>query len=277
MRETSTTPRFGNGFCNRGLVFLLLTLLYVVPALGQEVLRDVFKREIWNQYSNAERVAIVAEGFSSEHAEVRQNALAGVVWLIIADSDFARSVFQPRTIREHFYDQEAAVVRTAFWTYSHLVEDAEEYESAVVQRALMGGGPLANIDYVGLLYQYSSHSARDWLLSVIQTTTDRVTRVEAIRALVSSINAPEPPPQFLLPDVMEIIRSPDYFCHPSLTQSLPKFGPPAAAHLDELRVLRGELQAQSLLPVLDRSVRILGNDRMTLETMDRAIAELERL
>lgn len=57
----------------------------------------------------------------------------------------------------------------------------------------------------------------------------------AARALVSHM---ENPPRSVLPDVMHLIRSPEYFGDGSLTQRLPKFGASAVPYLGELRELR---------------------------------------
>ncbi len=145
-------------------------------------------------------------------------------------------------------------------------------ENAIVGRALLGGELFEQgrhiqfLEYRGLV----SPAARDYLTSLTEGPISE-RRYSATRALLQA--APSPP-ESLLPKVMELIRSAEYFCHSNLVRHLPKFGSAATAYTDELRVLRGELEAELLLPPDDRSVRITSQSTV-LSVLDSAIAELE--
>ena len=78
----------------------------------------------------------------------------------------------------------------------------------------------------------------------------------------------ENPPQPLLPEVMQLIRSPEHFCDGSLTQFIPKFGASAVPYLGELRQLRVVLLNRIGTPARNAAGGVLG--QFELEMIEKA-------
>src|SRR5690606_35777830 len=123
----------------------------------------------------------------------------------------------------------------------------------------------------------TSEAARRWLTSLaVGPVSDE--KYSAVHALIISslVGGSDIPPPSLLPHVMALIRSREYFCDHTLVISLEKFGRPAVQYVDELVALRAKLESEARLPVDDRSVVLRTQYETAASAMDEAIARLQR-
>lgn len=244
------------------------------PALAEGELNQL-DRQQWSNLPIDEAIGLVRDGLESPDAGNRGGALLGLMHLAWENPERIRSEFDlSEAIYERMYDQDERVVEAAMMLAVRLIDDVEEVESAIVGRAVLGGewfeqvGHITYLEYHGL----QTPVARDYLFSL---TDGPISEVRFV-ATASLLQALPSPPEALITGVMELIRSPEYFCHVNLVQHLPKFGSAAAAYLSELRTLRVVLQVELSLPPDQRSVRIVGLQSI-LPTMDSAIAALEQM
>jgi hypothetical protein len=253
-----------------GLVFVCTVVS--TAAYAQEDLRELLVRQ-WGAYSPEGRAAFVAGGLVRADAESKALALAGIARLAGETPDVARRRFDPDDVRSHFSDSDADVVKEALHAYRLLVTDDARAESAIVERAQQGGGPLKDSEYIRHLRPQgiSSDAAAQWLLDLAQGPISPA-KFSAAEALVIGL---EVPPPSLLPEVMELIRSAEYFCRFNLIQSLPKFGPAAGAYLGELTGLRQRLVEQAALPSRNRSVTMVEPAVDVVDALDKAMSALK--
>lgn len=258
--------------CTPRCVFILAWILAGTAARGQEDLHELITKQ-WYVTPFEVRSAAIAEGLERSDAESRARALSGIVLLAIEDLAATRSRFDSGAVAVHFWDDNAEVTKQAMRAYSALVPDDRDVETAVIGRAVAGGGPLKAEEYIRYLRtEITTDAARDWLLGLSAQPISPA-KYSAAEALVLGLAEP---PQSLLPDVMELVRSNEYFCAPNLVMHLPKFGDAASAYLGELKELRGVLVEQGRLPPRERSVVMSSDPRFPLEVLDEAISSLEQ-
>ena len=240
---------------------------------GQEDLRELGKT--WNNYSPEAKAAFLAGGLLRSDAKSKALALAGVTRLAAETPDVARSRFNPEDVRSYFSDSDKDVVKAALSAYRSLQQDDAVAEAVIVEQAQKGGGPLRDWEYIRYLEPdgISSGVAEKWLLKMAEGPIS-TSKFEAVEALAIGM---ERPPPSLLPEVLALIRSNEYFCHFNLVRSLPKFGPAAAVYVDELAGLRRLLVEQIALPEEKRVVRIsvFPPDEL-LGQLDKNISTLRR-
>jgi hypothetical protein len=214
----------------------LLVLVSNTVNAQHDIRELVVDYDLWEVYSLEELAGFFADGLSREDAEDKESALAGVLRLAMAAPYLARSSFDLDVIESLFDDSDTDVLKNALAVYVQLAPDDSETEVAVVERARKGGGPLRDWEYIRYLRPLgiTSEVAQTWLLE-LATGPVSESKYSAARALVAHM---ENPPQSLLPEVMQLIRSPEYFCDAGLTQHIPRFGASAVPYLGELRALR---------------------------------------
>lgn len=261
---------------NRGRKLTSLALAWVLAsaaAHGQEDLQELVARS-WDAYSPQARAEFLAGGLARADSKSKGLALAGVARLAGETPDVARSKFDPETIRAHFSDGDPDVVKQALLAYRLLVPDDAQAEAAIVQRAQVDGRPLKDWEYIRYLRPngISSRDAQAWLLTLADAAISE-SKFSAAEALVMGMEAPPPS---LLPDVLELIQSPQYFCRFNLVQFFPKFGPAAAAHSADLMQLRQELVEQMTLPAEKRSVTLVEAPDEILRMLDQTISKLQQ-
>jgi|GEM_PF-2375196 len=252
-------------------VFALALLCMVAVALGQEALEDLVTRK-WFDVDTDEKIATISAGLNATKSETRALALTGIARLVAEDRATAQDRFPARTILPYLQDADADVAKTATRAYMALVGDDVKAETDVVNVARRGGGPLGTLDYVRVLRidGISSEAAKDWLISLAQ----RPVSVEKHTAVETLVFGMASPPVSVLPHVMDLIRSPEYFCDTILVTYLPKFGADAATYLAELVSLRARLQSELNAPLQDRAVTIKVEPHIALSAMDETIAVL---
>jgi hypothetical protein len=229
--------------------------------------------DLWEVYSLEELAGFFDDGLGRDDAEERALALAGVGRLAMVAPDFARPRFDLDRIQAHFDDSDSDVVKQAMGAYVQLTSDDSRAEDALVGRARRGGGPLQDWEYIRYLRPsgITSQAAQEWLLE-LATGPISENKFSAAAALVRGM---ETPPRSLLPEVMALIRSPEYFCYPNLTQFIPKFGPDAVPYLEELAELRDIVSNRIGTAA---GFRLAGSRTLTrydLETIEEAIAAIE--
>jgi hypothetical protein len=241
--------------------------------LAQQDLREfVIDVNGWDAYSPQEIVDILAEGLARDDVESKALALAGMATFALAAPDLIRTTVGLDSIRSYFVHSDLDVARNSMLTYQLVAPADADAEQAIVDRARSGGGPLEDWQYIRYLRSQgiTSAAARNWLLELAEGPTS-ATRFEAASALIRGL---EMPPESLLSIVMELIRSPEYFCHPNLTQHVPKFGASAVQYLGELRELRVVLLNRVGTPAGRRpSGQALRQS--DVELLEKAIAAIE--
>lgn len=257
------------------MIALALLLVFASSAaISQPNLRElVVDFDLWDVYTLEELADFFAEGLQREDAEERALALAGIIRLALVAPELSRSRFDLDGIESQFGDTDSDVVKEALTAYVQMAPIDSAAENAVVRRARQGGGPLRDWEYVRYLRPrgITSQAAQDWLLE-LATGPLSENKFSAAEALVRGM---ETPPQALLPEVMQLIRSPEYFCYPSLTQFIPKFGSDAVTYLPELRELRVILSNRIGTPAGRRLAGSQTLGSFDLEMIDRAIAAIE--
>jgi hypothetical protein len=253
---------------------LLAVLANMEVALGQADLRTVLVEE-WQIHGPEYKALLLADGLNSRQAEERALALAGIARLSLEDRELSRARFAAEDIARSFDDGDAEVVRQAMRAYASLAADDSAAEAAIVARARRGGGPLQDWEYIRYLRPegITSSQARDWLLELAEGPV-AANKFSAAELLVFRLDEP---PQSLLPEVMQLIRSDEYFCHPNLTQFVPKFGPGALSYLDELKELRASLSSRIGTAAGNRSAGGQTLGAFDMEMMDKAIGEFENI
>lgn len=242
-------------------------------ASAQDDIRDFVVRD-WDQYPAEDKAARLSAELRATDSEARALALAGLLRLGLENIDIARERFELREVEILFDDEDPEVVRNAMSAYVMLSTDDQQAESTIVARAKAGDSALDDSDYFRYLRPngISSNDARDWLLELaLGPTSD--TSFSAARALISGM---ESPPESLLPRVMELIASDEYFCHAGLTQHVPRFGTSARQYLDQMQLLRQDLLNRVGTTNNKRpdGSRLRGND---VDLMEQAIAEIQSL
>jgi len=261
--------------CQKNRVIVFLSLLLILASNTVDAQRDlhelVVNFELWEVYSLDELAGFFADGLEREDSRDRELALAGAIRLATVAPDLARSSFDLDEIASHFNDSNTDVLKNALALYVQLAPDDSEAEVVIIERARQGGGPLRDWEYIRYLRPsgITSEVAQTWLLELALVPTSE-SKYSAARALVSYM---ENPPQSLLPEVMQLIRSPEYFCDGSLTQRIAKFGDSAVPYLGELRELRVVLLNRIGTPAGRTANGILGE--YELRMIDRAISSLE--
>jgi hypothetical protein len=238
---------------------------------GQEDLRELIVRQ-WGAFSPEDRAAFIAGGLVRADAESKALALAGVARLAGETPDVARRRFNPDDIRVFFSDSDPDVVKEALNSYRLLEPDDARAERTIVEQAQKAGGPLQDTEYIRYLRPHgvTSNTAHDWLLNLAEGPISPA-KFSAAEALVLGLEVP--PPSLLL-EVMELIRSAEYFCRFNLVHSLHKFGPAAGAYHDELTRLRQKLIEEAALPSEKRSVALVGPPNELISALDTAISAL---
>lgn len=251
---------------------LLAVLANCQIAFGQSLTRKLLVED-WTQFTPEAKASLLSTALSDSRPEEKALALAGIARLALEDSELTRASFAARDIAAFFHDGDAEVVRQAMNAYVAIVESDDAAETEIVARARLGGGPLQSWEYVRSLRAngISSDAARDWLLDLARgpISDDKFSAAEAL------VGRTDQPPQALLSEVMQLIRSPEYFCYPSLTQFMPKFGLDAVAYLDELKELRVILSNRIGTAA---GLRLAGSRSLgafDLEMMDKAIEAIE--
>lgn len=256
----------------RAVACQLLLCCVAGVAFSQDVDRDVLVRS-WERSSAEQKISAIIEGFSAESSESRALALSGIARLAIEDRQLVQQRFPASSIRPFLQDADAEVVRQAARAYVAISNSDEAAELEIVAAATSGRSTLRPWEYVRYLRPMgiTSDAARMWLTSLAQgpVSEDKYSAVEVL------VNV-RTPPAFLLPHVMELIRSPQYFCSPNLLNSLPGFGRPAEAYVSELTGLRAKLEAEGKLPVDSRTVVLVTEPEVALSILDEAIAALSK-
>jgi hypothetical protein len=189
----------------------------------------------WLQSSTDQKISAIRAGLISPAKRSNALAMVGVALLGVEDRAATQRLFPASSIRPHLLDADPDVAREATRAY------------------------------------LSIEAARQWLTSLAQKPLS-VEKFSAVEALVIGTRTP---PVSLLPQVMELIRSPQYFCAGNLVISLKKFGSPAAKYLDELIALRAKLEVEAKLPVDDQTVVLYMPFATAASVMDEAIAALQ--
>jgi hypothetical protein len=226
----------------------------------------------------SERASGISEGLSSSDARERELAFAGVYRLSLEDVEFSRGRFPLEDIVAHFDDEDADAAKSALLAFTALSTDDRSAEATIVGHARSRSGSLQDWQYIRYLRHdgISSDVAVDWLFSLAEGPMGD-TKLSATRALVAGMVEP---PQSLLPIVMDLVRSPEYFCHSGLTQHIPKFGAEARQHLDELRALRvtllnrvgtGDGKRPDGSTLGESDVRLLDNAIVSLQRSERMV------
>jgi len=240
---------------------------------AQDAMRDVLIRD-WQRSSTDQRISAISVGLSSTAAESKALALSGIARLGVEDRASTQRHFPVRAILPYLEDVDAEVARQAARAYASLSDTDEAAEVGIVATATSGRSPLRSHEYIRYLRPsgITSEAARRWLMSLAQGPLS-VEKFSAVEALVIGM---EVPPASLLPEVMELIRSREYFCAGNLVLTLHKFGRPAARYLDELIALRAKLQTEGRLSVDDRAVVLHTSLATATSMMDEAIAALQK-
>jgi hypothetical protein len=243
-------------------------------ASAQDVTRDTLVR-YWSRSSTDQRISAISAGLNSSAKESQALALSGVARLGAEDRASAQRRFPASSIRPYLQDADAEVARQAARAYVAISDSDETAEGDIVAIAAGGRSPLRPHEYIRYLRPkgITSEAARQWLTSLAQGPLSEE-KFSAVEALVIGT---EMPPASLLPQVMELIRSPEYFCALNLVLSLQKFGLPAATYIDELVELRAKLEQEAKLPVDYRTVVLRAEFSDAGPVMDEAIAALQAL
>jgi hypothetical protein len=243
-------------------------------AWAQDATRDVLVRN-WDRSSTDQRISAISAALSSSASENKALALSGVARLVVEDRASAQRRFPASSIRPYLQDPDAEVARQAARAYVAISDSDETAEADIVAIAASGRSPLLPHEYIRYLRPkgITSEAARQWLTSLAQGPLS-VEKHSAVEALVILNGMP---PASLLPQVMELIRSPEYFCATNLVLSLKDFGRPAARYVDELVELRAKLEAEAKLPVDARTVVLRTEFATAASVMDEAIAALQKL
>jgi hypothetical protein len=200
--------------------------------------------------------------------------LSGVARLGAEDRASAQRRFPSSSIRPYLQDSDAEVVRQAARAYVAISDSDQTVEEDIVAIATGGRSPLRPHEFIRHLRPkgITSDAARQWLTSLAQ----RPLSVEKFSAVEALVIGGEKPPASLLPHVMELIRSPEYFCAANLVLSLKTFGQPAVGYIDELIELRAKLEVEAKLPVDHRAVVLSTEFAIAASVMDEAIAALKK-
>lgn len=242
-------------------------------ASAQEVTKETLRN--WALFSTDQKISAIDAGLSSPAKESRALALNGVARLALEDPASAQRHFPASSIRPYLLDADAEVAGQAARAIGAISDSDAAAESEIVAMATSGRSPLRPHEHVRYLRPggITSEGARQWLMSLAQGPMSE-DKFSAAEALVVGL---EMPPASLLPEVMELIRSPEHFCALNLVLTLKKFGRPAAMHADELIELRTRLERESRLLPDDRSVVLYAEFSVAGPAMDEAIAALRAL
>lgn len=259
-----------------GALFTLSCATTKAPA--QEVDGDVLTRE-WMQASNEQRVSAIESALRGASDKRRATALNAISLLVAENGEAARRQFTPGSIRPYMLSQNEEVSRTATRAYFAVSDSDAKAEADLVAMIRRGELPLPSINYIRYLRPggITSDAASRWLTSLAVGPIS-AEKYAAVHALIihSLVGGSDTPPGSLLPHVMALIRSPEYFCDYTLVRSLEKFGRQAVQHVDELVVLRARLESEAHLPVDDRSFVLRTQYEMVASVMDETIARLQR-
>lgn len=245
-----------------------------VLASAQDVTRDTLVRN-WGRSTTDQKISAISAGLNSPARESKALALSGVARLGMEDRASVQRRFPASSIRPYLQDADAEVARQAARAYVAISESDETAEADIVAVAASGRSPLRQYEYIRYLSPkgITSEAARQWLTSLAQRPLSEE-KFSAVEALVVGNRMP---PASLLPQVMELIRSPEYFCALSLVLSLERFGLPASTYIDELIELRSKLEQEAKLSVDDRTVVLRAEFAVAGPAMDEAIAALQAL
>jgi hypothetical protein len=242
-------------------------------AAAQDVTKEVVVRTWW-QSTPEQKISAINAGLDSPSKQDHALALIGISRLGAEDPATARRLFPAGTIHPYLLDADSDTADAAARAWLVIADSdaaAEAHIVAVVTSGQSARRPHEFIRYIradGI----TSEVARKWLMSLAQgpLSVEKYSTTEALVSLEAS------PPATLLPHAMELMRSREYFCTPSLVLSLKKFGRPASRYLDEVIALRAKLEAEGKLRVDDRSVKLMTAPDVAVSLMDEAIAALRQ-
>lgn len=250
----------------------------VTNGMTQDVREDVLTRD-WAKSSYEQRVAAINLGLGHPSDQRKTLALQAISLLAAEDRAAAMEQFTPNSIRVYLLSKDQDVSRTAARAYFAVSESDASAESDLVAMIRSGELPAPPVEYIRYLRTggITSDAARSWLLSLSAGPVS-AEKYAAVHALVvnSLAGGNETPLPSLLPHVMALIRSPEFFCDYTLVRSPEKFGHPAAQHLDELLALRARLVSEANVPADDRSFVLRTEPDMSLAAIDEVVSRLRR-